>query len=245
MDNSIRIQKIIADAGYCSRRKAEEYIAAGLVKVNGRIARIGDKADPKRDLIVINGEKLTSDGEKVYLKLYKPRGYITSMADSHGGKLITDLLADIPQRVYPVGRLDKNSEGLILLTNDGAFANRMMHPSSHVEKLYRVTIPQRVTEEQIAYLSAGVTLENGEHTQPCKIEVAVESDERTVLLITLREGKNRQIRRMCETLNLPVSRLKRVRIGQVKLGMLKPGEYVELTPQELQSLGVRKGRNRR
>ena len=130
-----------------------------------------------------------------------------------------------------------------MLTNDGAFANRMMHPSSHVEKLYRVTIPQRVTEEQIAYLSAGVTLENGEHTQPCKIEVAVESDERTVLLITLREGKNRQIRRMCETLNLPVSRLKRVRIGQVKLGMLKPGEYVELTPQELQSLGVRKGRN--
>ena len=203
-----RLQKIIADSGYCSRRKAEALIEQGLVKVNGAAAKIGDKADPADDVITVAGQRLAAAETTLrYIKLYKPRGYLTSMEDAHSDKLITDLLADIPERVYPVGRLDKNSEGLILLTNDGAFANDITHPRKHIPKTYRVTIPSKVSEEQIALMTVGVEIEKGIKTLPCTINVLTEQLERTVLEFIIFEGKNRQIRKMCNAVGLSVSGL--------------------------------------
>lgn len=233
----IRLQKILSDNGYCSRRKAEEFIEKGLVKVNGHTASVGDKADPEADIITVCGEKLETEGVTLrYLKMYKPRGYLTSMEDAHSEKLITDLLTGINERVYPVGRLDKNSEGIILLTNDGKFANDIMHPRRHVEKVYRVTVPAKATDEQIALMMAGVEIEKGVKTQPCVINVLTAEAERTVLEFIIKEGKNRQIRKMCKCVGLNVSRLKRTSVGGVKLGMLKPGEYKELTQEEMRAL---------
>ena len=241
-----RLQKIIADSGFCSRRKAEEFIAKGLVKVNGHPAATGDKADPDNDIITVAGQRLNtvqSARNLRYIKLYKPRGYVTSMEDSHSDKLITDLLHGINERVYPVGRLDKNSEGLIILTNDGAFANDIMHPRKHIPKTYRVTVPSKVSEETIALLTVGVEIEKGVVTQPCTINVLTAEAERTVLEFIITEGKNRQIRRMCQAVGLEVSRLKRTSVGGVKLGMLKPGEYKELTAEEMRLLRAAMGKS--
>ncbi|MCL1831670.1 MAG: rRNA pseudouridine synthase [Oscillospiraceae bacterium] len=242
--DAIRLQKIIADSGYCSRRKAEAYIERGLVKVNGRTATLGDKANPARDVITVDGKTMKRKDTPRYIKLYKPRGYVCTMSDPHAadGKLITDLLkkTDITQRVYPVGRLDANSEGLILLTNDGAFANRIAHPANEYSKVYRVTVSGKVTEAQLAQLSAGVEIEgDGKpyRTRPCIVDVATAEEKRTVLLFTIVEGKNRQVRRMCAAMGLNVTRLKRTSIGGVKLGMLAQGEYADLTHQELRLLG--------
>lgn len=237
-----RLQKIIADSGFCSRRKAEELIAKGLVKVNGHPAVTGDKADPNNDIITVAGQRIGTARTLRYIKLYKPRGYVTSMDDSHSDKLITDLLHGIDQRVYPVGRLDKNSEGLILLTNDGGFANDIMHPRKHIAKTYRVTIPSKVSEEKIALLTVGVEIEKGVVTQPCTINVLTAEAERTVLEFVITEGKNRQIRKMCQAVGLEVSRLKRTSVGGVKLGMLKPGEYRELTADEMRLLRAAMGK---
>ena len=238
-----RLQKIIADSGYCSRRKAEALIEQGLVEVNGAAAKIGDKADPADDVITVAGQRLAAAETTLrYIKLYKPRGYLTSMEDAHSDKLITDLLADIPERVYPVGRLDKNSEGLILLTNDGAFANDITHPRKHIPKTYRVTIPSKVSEEQIALMTVGVEIEKGIKTLPCTINVLTEQLERTVLEFIIFEGKNRQIRKMCNAVGLSVSRLKRTSVGGVKLGMLKPGEYKDLTDEEMRRLRAAMGK---
>lgn len=239
----IRLQKIIADSGYCSRRKAEALIEQGLVKVNGAAAKIGDKADPADDVITVAGQRLAAAETTLrYIKLYKPRGYLTSMEDAHSDKLITDLLASIPERVYPVGRLDKNSEGLIILTNDGAFANDITHPRKHIPKTYRVTIPSKVSEEQIALMTVGVEIEKGIKTLPCTINVLTEQPERTVLEFIIFEGKNRQIRKMCNAVGLSVSRLKRTSVGGVKLGMLKPGEYKDLTDEEMRRLRAAMGK---
>ncbi len=233
----IRIQKIIADSGYCSRRRAEQYIQNGEVKVNGRPCSIGDKADPRNDLITVNGEKIKADGVTLrYIKLYKPRGYVTTMSDEQGRKTVTDLLGGIEERVYPIGRLDRTSEGLLLLTNDGSFANDIMHPTKHVAKTYRVTVAEKVNEEQVNKLMAGVEIEPNVMTRPCIVNILVEEDERTVLEFIIKEGKNRQIRRMCEAVNLTVKRLRRTSIAGVKLGMLKPGEYADLTKEEMRIL---------
>lgn len=230
----IRLQKIIADSGYCSRRKAEQLISDGAVRVNGRPVKLGDKADPKNDLITVEGERLRAAGVSLrYIKLYKPRGYVTTMSDEQGRKTVTDLLKDVPERVYPVGRLDRNSEGILLLTNDGAFANDMTHPTRHVPKIYRVTVAERVTEDQVERLSGGLQIGEDEYTRPCKVEVLTEEEGRTVLEFTIKEGKNRQLRRMCEAVGLTVKRLRRTSVGGVKLGMLRPGEYADLTKEEL------------
>ena len=233
----IRIQKIIADAGYCSRRKAEEHISQKKVKVNGRPCSLGDKADPRNDLISIDGENLYIERKKelVYLMLHKPRGYITTAKDEMDRKCVTDLVEDIGIRVYPVGRLDKQSEGLLLLTNDGRFANEIMHPSHHVTKTYRVTVRSMLTDETVVQLSEGVEID-GRRTLPCTITVLTNEPDRAVMLMVIREGRNRQIRKMCEAVGLEVARLKRTAIGPVKLGMLQPGEYRELSPEELRAL---------
>lgn len=245
----VRIQKIIADSGYCSRRKAEELISSGLVTVNGRGCSLGDKADPRNDLIKVGEEILPAErAEKRYIILNKPRGYVTSMADEKGRKIAAELLTDVEERVYPVGRLDRNSEGLLIFTNDGEFANDVMHPSRHVAKTYRVTIDGKVSEDQLSALMAGVELDDGVRTLPCTVEVLTEEPTRTVLRFIIREGRNRQIRRMCDAVGLQVGRLRRVAIGGVKLGMLKPGEYRDLTKEELRKLrtavgkGVKQGR---
>ena len=233
-----RIQKIMSEQGLCSRRAAEQIIAEGRVKVNGRVAGVGDKMDPDRDVLHVDDQRIYIDKDQklYYLALYKPRGYVTTASDELGRKTVMDLVSDIPARLYPVGRLDKDSEGLLLMTNDGAFANAMMHPSGGISKLYRVTVQPRAREEQILKLSSGVVLDDGTKTMPCTINVVVDEPGRTVMEITLKEGKNREIRRMCEAVGLEVVRLKRNAEGVVKLGMLQPGKYRELTRQELSGL---------
>lgn len=233
----VRVQKIISDSGYCSRRQAEALIADGKVKVNGRPAVIGQKAIPGRDIITVSGERIASPKKKqsLYLMLYKPRGYLTAMSDDRGRKCVTELVDDLEERVYPVGRLDLNSEGMLLLTNDGEFANAMMHPSHQIPKTYRVTVREQVTEEQQITLSSGVDIE-GRMTAPAEVRVVTEEENRTVLLITITEGRNRQIRKMCEAVGLTVARLKRISIGSLRLGMLRPGEYRMLTKEEVDAL---------
>lgn len=233
----IRIQKIIADSGYCSRRKAEELIAQGRVKVGGRDCSPGDKALPGKDIITVDGEPIRSARKKqlCYIMLHKPRGYVTTMSDDRGRKCVTELIADYPERVYPVGRLDRNSEGLLLFTNDGAFANDIMHPSKHISKTYRVTVRPDVDDELLAQLAEGVVID-GKKTLPATVLVLDKEPGRVVLQMTIHEGRNRQIRKMCEAVGLEVARLKRTSIGPLKLGMLAPGEYRELKPDELRAL---------
>lgn len=232
-----RIQKIIADAGYCSRRKAEELIFQKRVKVNGRPCKLGDKAFAGKDIITVDGEKLYTPRRRnlYYIMLNKPRGYVTTMSDELDRRNVSDLLVGIPERVYPIGRLDRNSEGLLLFTNDGAFANDIMHPSKHVTKTYRVTVRPDITDEQLVRLSEGVEID-GKMTLPCTINVLTKEPGRVVMQMVIREGRNRQIRKMCEAVGLEVARLKRTSIGPLKLGMLKPGEYRELMPDELRAI---------
>lgn len=239
-----RIQKLMSESGYCSRRKAEELIAAGRVKVNGRPCKLGDKAEPEVDVISVDGENLalSRKRELLYYILNKPRGYVTTVSDELDRRCVMDLVKDIPGRVFPVGRLDRNSEGLLLLTNDGDLANKIMRPSGHVSKTYRVTVRPDISEEQLTALSTGVIID-GVKTLPATASVIFKDEGRVVVQLTIREGKNRQIRKMCDALGLEVARLRRISIGPIKLGMLKPGEFRELTKQEVTALknSVRKG----
>lgn len=238
-----RIQKIIADSGMCSRRKAEEMISQGRVTVNGHACSLGDKADENKDIIAVDGKPIAAPSkEKRYIMLNKPRGYITTMSDEQGRRTAADLLDGVEERVVPVGRLDRNSEGLLLFTNDGELANEITHPSRHVSKTYRVTIDGRVNEDQLMRLSSGVELDDGKVTLPCKVDVLVEEPDRTVLRMIIKQGLNRQIRRMCTAVGLEVGRLRRVAIGGVRLGMLKPGEWRDLTKDELRALRAAVGK---
>ena len=235
--NEVRLQKALSECGFCSRRKAEEFISAGKVKVNGRIAVLGAKINPKKDLVTVSGERvnLKTDKDKLYIMLNKPRGYVTTLKDELDRRCVADLLADIGDRVYPIGRLDRNSEGLLLLTNDGEFANMLMHPKYHIPKKYRVTLHSELSDENMAKLCDGVEID-GRKTAPCEIYVISKTPQREVLEAVLYEGRNRQIRKMFETVGLEVVRLKRFAFGSVKLGMLKPGAYRDLTDREIQSL---------
>ena len=243
-DNKIRLQKFLSEAGIASRRKAEEMIRSGLVKVNGKIANIGDSVDPKTDSVSVGGKKVKKENSLRYILLNKPRGYVTTTDDDLGRKCVLELVSGVKERIYPVGRLDMISEGALILTNDGEFANALMHPSKHVPKTYRVTVRPGITSEQVDILSTGVDID-GRMTAPADVRVLSKEDGRAVLEIVLYEGRNRQIRRMCEALELEVARLKRTAVGSVKLGMLKTGEWRDLTPQEVESLlksaGLRNG----
>ena len=234
----VRIQKVLSEQGVCSRRAAEQIIREGRVKLNGRPVSLGDKMDTARDLLTVDGQRvyIPRVQEKMYIMLYKPRGYITTTSDERGRKTVMDLVADVPVRVFPIGRLDKDSEGMLLFTNDGEFANLLTHPSHGVSKLYRVTVRPHATEQQVLQLTQGVTLDDGTITQPAVIQVVTDEPGRTVLEMTIREGKNRQIRRMCEAVGLEVIRLRRSAMGAVKLGMLQPGQYRELTKSEVDAL---------
>ena len=234
-DNKIRLQKFLSEAGVASRRKAEEMIRNGMVKVNGAVAQIGDSVDPKKDTVVVRGKKIRKESNMRYILLNKPRGYVTTTDDDLGRKCVLELVRDVKERIYPVGRLDRVSEGALILTNDGAFANAMMHPSKHVPKTYRVTVRPGITSEQVDILSTGVDLD-GRLTAPAQVYVISKEDDRAVLEIVLYEGRNRQIRRMCEAVNLEVARLRRIAVGPVKLGMLQTGEWRDLTPAEVEGL---------
>lgn len=231
----VRLQKHLSACGVASRRKAEELIAAGKVKVNGHVAHIGDSIDPKRDKITVSGKTVVAVNEKVYIMLHKPRGFVTTLSDEFSRKCVADLVKDVPEKVFPVGRLDKDSEGLLFLTNDGDFANRLTHPSSHVNKTYRVTVKGEVTPEKIENLCNGVVID-GIKTLPAEVFVAEKKEDRTVLMFVIHEGRNRQIRKMCGAVRLEVIRLKRTEIAGVKLGMLGQGKWRNLNEKELHRL---------
>ena len=236
-DNKIRLQKFLADNGIASRRKSEELIELGKVKVNGRIAMIGDKVDPIRDKVTVRGKTVVAVKEKVYIMLHKPRGFVTTMSDEMGRKCVAELVKDVPVKVFPVGRLDRNSEGLLLMTNDGDFSNRLTHPSSHVNKTYRVTVDGSVSDDQIDKLASGIDIDrDGRLTLPCDVFVVERKEGRTVLNFIIHEGRNRQIRKMCEMVGLEVLRLKRTEIAGVKLGMLGQGKWRDLNEKELKRL---------
>ncbi|MBP5303589.1 MAG: rRNA pseudouridine synthase [Clostridia bacterium] len=230
-----RLQKILSECGIASRRKAEELIAAGKVKVNGHVASIGDKADIKIDHITVGGKKIDSPSQSVYILLNKPRGVVTTMKDENGRKCVADLVGDVGTRVYPIGRLDRDSEGMLLLTNDGEFHQAIEHPSNHVPKQYRVSIRPTATEMQLETMRKGIVLD-GKKTAPAEVEIFSIEGDKMVLTIVLHEGRNRQIRRMCETLGLEVLRLKRNRIGNVSLSGLGVGKWRNLTAKEVKSL---------
>lgn len=235
----IRLQKVLAECGVASRRKSEELIERGAVKVNGRVAHIGDKVNPKKDRITVHSKKITyaSKPKYRYIMLNKPRGFVTTMSDEHGRKCVADLIKDVDVRVYPVGRLDKDSEGMLIFTNDGAFANTVMHPKKSIYKVYRVTVRPSIDEEQIIALETGIEID-GKKTAPAQVRVITRQEGRVVLEIVLHEGRNREIRKMCEKLGLEVARLKRTAIGQVKMGMLKQGDWRDLTQEEVKKLSA-------
>lgn len=239
-DESIRLQKYLSECGVASRRKSEELIGAGKVRVNGRIAEIGDKVNPKKDTVTVSGKKIKRTKKHTYIMLNKPRGFITTMNDEMDRKCVAQLIEDVGTRVYPVGRLDRDSEGLLLFTDDGEFANAMTHPSKHIPKTYRVTVRPAVTDEQITALMTGVEID-GRPTLPSEVRILQREEGRVVLEIIIYEGRNRQIRKMCEALGLEVARLKRTQIGSVKLGMLKQGDWRNLTEDEVHKLTVSAG----
>ena len=244
MAKDVRLQKMLADCGVASRRKAEEMIANGRVKVNGRVAKIGDKVDTKKDKITVDNKTVVSSVRSVYYMLHKPRGFITTMSDEMGRKCVAELVADIPERIYPVGRLDRDSEGMLLMTNDGAFANALMHPAHHVPKVYRVTVRPGITEDQLTQMTVGVLLD-GRMTAPAKVRVLSQEQGRAVLEYTLYEGRNREIRRVCELVGLEVARLKRTAVGSVRLGMLQPGQWRSLTAEEVRALKAEAQKDKR
>ena len=227
-----RLQKLLSAAGICSRRRAEAYILAGRVTVNGRPAALGDKADPGRDRIEVDGAPLPVPNPHTYIMLHKPRGYVTTLSDEKGRRTAAQLVADCPARVWPVGRLDMDSEGLLLLTDDGALTQRLTHPSHGVEKEYRVRVTGDVARA-LPVLSAPVE-DGGEVLTADRVE----RTGKNTLTVVIHQGKNRQVRRMCAAAGLRVDRLIRVREGNLTLGDLRPGRWRPLTAEERESLQV-------
>jgi len=230
-----RLQKLIAGAGLASRRTAEDWIAAGRVAVNDRTARLGESADPATDEIRVDGRPLPRREEKYYLLLYKPVGCVTTLQDPQGRPTVADLVKRIPARLYPVGRLDLTTEGVLLLTNDGALAQHLAHPRHQVDKTYLVRVRGIMEPADWQRLEAGVELEDGP-TAPARVAGVRTSGGHTWLELTIHEGRNRQVRRMCEALGYPVSRLKRIRFAFLTLDDLHPGQFRNLTPAEVARL---------
>lgn len=227
-----RLQKIISEAGIASRRKAEELILDGKVSVNNKtVHELGTKADPQKDLIKVDGKKIDIKKEKIYIALNKPFGVISSRKDEKDRETVIDLI-DSNEYMYPIGRLDYDSSGLIILTNDGQITNNLIHPKFEVEKVYIVYIEGNINDRVISKFERGIRLDDG-YTAPAKIEILSEEDNLSVLEVIIHEGKNRQIRRMFDALGYKVVKLKRIRIGNIKLENLKPGEYRNLTREEV------------
>ncbi len=228
-----RVQKLIANAGICSRRKAEELIEKGRVKVNGQIAKIGDTADLDNDIILVDGTPINPQ-EKVYFALNKPIGYESTLHSTTGKPTVIELI-ETKARIFPIGRLDTDSRGLLLLTNDGEFANCVMHPRSSVDKVYRVSVDGDVPTSLINAMRNGIQLEEA-RTRECEIEVLAKDKDKSVLQFTLHEGRKRQIRRMLEAIEFSVIDLCRERVGNITLGKLNEGNYRALKQEEIEAL---------
>lgn len=231
---SDRIQKIISAAGYCSRRAAEKLIKQGRVKLYGRMVILGETSDGP-DGITIDDHPLSKIGKRTYILLNKPRGYVCTMSDEKGRKTVADLTADVGARVVPVGRLDMDSEGLLIMTDDGKFAARLTHPSHMVKKTYRVRVRGKVSENEVKALR-GLRKLDGESIQPAKVKLLRSGEPTSLLLVTITEGKNRQVRRMCAAVGLQVLRLKRISEGSLILGELPPGKWRYLNSNEIANL---------
>ncbi len=231
-----RLQKFIARCGIASRREAENIILSGRVKVNKKIVtELGTKVDEDNDKVFLDGELICPEKELLYIMLNKPKGYVTTVKDEFDRKTVLDLLKDLDVRLYPVGRLDYDSEGLLLLTNDGDFAYKMTHPTQHIQKKYRVIVEGIADIGHVMKLCSGVEID-GYLTKPAKVEIADTKERTSQLNITISEGKNRQIRRMCEAVGLPVIKLTRVSVGNVMLGNLPKGKWRHLTDAEVKIL---------
>ena len=229
-----RLQKLIASAGLCARRTAEDWIAAGRVCVNGAVASLGDRADLETDTVTVDGAPLPGKPGAVYLMLNKPRGYVTTLSDEYGRRTAAELVADCGVRVYPVGRLDRDSEGLLLFTNDGELAQRLLHPRHQVDKVYLVTV--RGDIRGAAERLMAITQLDGEPIAPAQAAEVSRHEGQAVLRVTIHQGKNRQVRRMCGQIGLHVVRLQRVQEDSLLLGDLPAGKWRYLTDQELQGL---------
>lgn len=229
-----RLQKILSARGVASRRKAEEMIQNGLVTVNGTVAALGETADPDADEILVNGQPLPRQESYVYILLNKPRGYVTTLSDEKGRPNAAQLVADCGVRVYPVGRLDMDSEGLLLFTNDGAFANELMHPKHEVQKTYDVWVSGYAPGGEVR-LSKPITLD-GYTIRPPRVKLVKAEGRKAKFQVTIHEGRNRQVRRMCEAAGMHCTRLRRIREGSLNLGDLPLGKWRYLTPNEVEKL---------
>ena len=239
----IKIQKYFTDCGIMSRRAAELEIKNGKVLVNGEVAEIGIRVDPEVDVITYLGKEIRPmSTQNVYVMLNKPRGIVTTMSDEKGRPTVAELVSDVGARVYPVGRLDMDSDGLILLTNDGNLANTLTHPRHDIPKIYRVTVEGKVSEEQLSLLRSPLVIDEYE-ILPVKVDVISEEKDQTMLKMTLFEGRNRQIRKMCEIADLKIKRLCRIAIGEVKLGELRVGKWRFLTEDEVALLRGNNNKN--
>jgi len=230
-----RIQKIIASRGIASRRKAEEMIADGRVTCNGRVCLLGERADPDVDTILLDGKPLPSSVEYTYIMLHKPRGYVTTLSDEKGRKDVSQLVADCGKRVYPVGRLDMDSEGLLLFTNDGTFANHLMHPKHEINKTYRVFV-KGYSQESLIKLGQPITLDGYTIAKPEVRLVTCDDSGNAQLEVVIHEGRNRQVRRMCDIAGMTVKRLIRIAEGDVELGELPLSKWRYLTDREVEQL---------
>ena len=234
MGKAVRLDKFLADAGAGTRSEVKKYIQKGKVRINGVPAKKPEIKVSEEDEVILDGNRVSRAPEFVYYLLHKPAGYVSATEDKRD-RTVMELVPSDRKDMFPVGRLDKNSEGLLLFTNDGNFANNIMHPAKQISKTYRVTVRPNITDEQLVALSDGIELD-GRKTLPANVVVKDKEQGRVVLLITIKEGRNRQIRRMCEAVGLEVARLRRISIGPLKLGMLNPGTYRELTADELRAI---------
>lgn len=237
MPEPIRLQKYLSDCGIMSRRSAEEAITAGEVKVNGQTVEVGTKIVAGKDTVTYRGReiRMPRNAKKVYIMLNKPAGYVTTLSDEKGRKCITALISDVPCRVYPCGRLDMDSDGLLILTNDGDLANTLTHPGHSIPKIYHVRVDGEITLAQLEALNLPMDID-GYTIRPVLTELITRKDGRTTLRMTLYEGRNRQIRKMCAAVGLEVLRLRRVAIGTIRLGDLKPGKWKYLTREQIDYL---------
>lgn len=231
-----RLQKVMAHSGVASRRESEQLILAGKVKINGQVVKkLGTKVDPNTDKIEVSGNLVAEKEPLVYYIVNKPRGYITTVKDERGRKTVLDLVKGINKRVYPVGRLDYETEGLLLLTNDGRLAHELMHPRFHVPKTYLVKVKGKLTPEAVGLLRQGVKLDDGP-TSPAQVEVIQEDERYSLFKITIHEGRNRQVRRMCKAIGFDVLNLVRTQFGPLAIGSLKTGQWRSLSSQEIAKL---------
>ncbi len=232
----MRLQKYMALAGVASRRKSEKIILQGKVKVNGKVIKqLGTKIDPNKDIVMVNDKKIEIEEQNIYIILNKPVGYVTTVKDQFNRKTVLDLIKNVKERIYPVGRLDYDTSGLLLLTNDGDITYKLTHPSYEIDKTYVATVEGTPTKKEMKRFEEGLIID-GYKTSKAKIKIIRKNLNNSILKITIHEGKNRQIRKMCQSINHPVICLKRISMGEIKLGSLETGKWRFLSKKEIQYL---------